>query len=86
MHHFKRDICQKVWQTEHPPTASSDPKDITYIPKLYAPSQWNPPKVKMGNIELAMMKMVNQIEEQAHQAAARPCHTNLMPMQHCLMQ
>jgi len=85
MHHFKRDVQLKVWLTEHPPTALSNPEDTNYIPKLYIPSQWNPPKVKEGNLELAMMKMVNQIKQQAQQATARPRHTNLTPMQHHLM-
>lgn len=84
---FLRAIRLKRWIQENPPQ-EPEPGDITYIPKLYVPSTFQPPALNdpNDNTELAIHTMYGNLEQVARTLASRPHHTNLTPSQHYLLR
>jgi hypothetical protein len=61
---FVRSIRLQHWLLENPPEPLDD-GDTGYIPKIYVPSDFVPPKIDSDNTELAMMTMFEEIEHAA---------------------
>jgi hypothetical protein len=59
--------------------------DKGYIPKIYVPSDFAPPRIDGDNTELAMMIMFEEIEHTACCTAKVRRNTNLSPLQHQLL-
>jgi hypothetical protein len=81
---LSRQVRLRHWLKSN--AAASSATGMEYIPSLYVRSNWNPPWISEGNMELAMMAFANRIDVLATTASRRRRHSNLTPQQHRLIR
>ena len=87
---FTHSIRLRYWLLANGDSGDEPPTDTTnpdYIPKLYIPSQWTPPSVEMGTIEMRMLDFATHLERASRRSAEQPPGFNLSrEQQHKLMK
>jgi hypothetical protein len=87
---FMRSVRLKRFLEENPPAGPQKAGDVLYIPGLYVPSTFTPPRLDENNpndtTELAIYTMYGKLEKIAQQLALKPSRTNLTRGQHKILR
>ena len=81
MARLRRSVRLRHWINNNPESSPSE-----HIPGLHEPSQWEPPPIHEGNLELRLMDFASQIKTLSRSFSHRRRHCNLSPLQHHLLR